>query len=65
MVASWACEVTEILDKEAVKKPSFVWGLEWPLKPNNQLRVPDIHISVSAVYDTLEIHFSCIHVHIV
>ena len=28
MVASWACEVTEILTQRSTEEASFVWGLE-------------------------------------
>ena len=34
LVTSWACEVTEILKQRSTEEASFVWGLEWPHKPN-------------------------------
>ena len=34
MVASWACEVMEILTQRGSEEASIVRGLEWPHKPN-------------------------------
>ena len=48
MVASWACEVTEILKQRSTEEDSFVWGLKSPHKP----KIPDIHIAVSVDHDT-------------
>ena len=39
MIASWACEVTEILTQRSTEEASFVSGL-------------DIDIAVSVAYDT-------------
>ena len=52
MVASWACEVTEILTQKALKKPLVCEDysdLTSPTTCSNQ--IPDIDIAVSVVYD--------------
>ena len=59
-VASWACEITEILTQEALEKPLLCEDYSDLTSPNSN-KIPDIHITVFVVYDT----FSCMHVHIV
>ena len=51
MVASWACEVTEILTQRSTEEASFVWGLEDPISPASN-QIPDIDVAVSVLYDT-------------
>ena len=52
MVASSACEVTEILtQREAVKKPLLCEDHSDLTSPTSN-RIRDIHIAVTVVYDT-------------
>ena len=51
MVASWACEVTEIPHKEAPRKLRLCEDYSDLTSPTSN-QIPDIHIAVSVVYDT-------------
>ena len=50
MVASWACDVTEI-HKEALKKPPMCEDYNDLTSPTST-HIQDIYIAVSVVYDT-------------
>ena len=50
MVASWACEVTDILTQRSTEEASFVCGLQITSPTSNH--IPDIDITVSVIYDT-------------
>ena len=50
MVASWACEVTEIFAQRSTEEASFVYSD--PTNPASH-PIPDKDITVSVVYDTL------------
>ena len=60
MVASWACEVIEILTQRNSEEDSFVWGLEWPHKPNKQPYTRYVHFAVSVEYYTLKKFPACV-----
>ena len=49
MVASWACEVTEIFAQRSTEEASFVYSD--PTNPASH-PIPDKDITVSVVYDT-------------
>ena len=34
LVASWACEVIVILTQKKLPQCFFLWGFQWPHKPN-------------------------------
>ena len=50
MVATWACEVTEISHKEAVKKPLLCEDYSDLTSPTSN-HIQDIGIAVSVAYD--------------
>ena len=63
MVASWACEVTEILTQR-----SLFWARISDLTSPTSNKIPAVHIAVSVVYDSLKILFphacsSCLIIH--
>ena len=53
MVASWACEVTEIITQRSanIRKPLLCEGYGDHTGPSSN-QIPDVHIAVSVVYDT-------------
>ena len=51
IVASWACEITEILTQETLEKPLLCEDYSDLTSPNSN-KIPDIHITVFVVYDT-------------
>ena len=50
MVASLACEVTEILTQRSTEGTSFVFCSDITIPTSN--KIPDIYVAVSIVYDT-------------
>ena len=60
MVASWACEVTEILTQRSTEGISCVFCSDITIPTSN--KIPDMHMAVSIVYDTFFNSFSYIRV---
>ena len=52
MVASWACEVTEILTQRSTEEAYVLCGDYSDLTSPTSNQIPDIHIAVSVVHDT-------------
>ena len=65
MVASWACEVTEILTQRGSEEDSLYEDYSDPTHPTFN-KIPDIYTWLFLLYVTLfKKYFSCICVHIV
>ena len=69
MVASWACEVTEILTQRSTEENLLCEDYSDLTSPISH-KIPDMHTAVSVVYDTYKIflhvcsyclirHFDC------
>ena len=67
MVASWACEVTEILTQKALKTTLLCedYSNHGDLTSPTSNKILDMHKTVSVIYDTLKKYFSFMRVHIV
>ena len=63
LVASWASEVTEIVTQRSTEVCLCKGYSDLTSPTSNQ--IPNIHNTVSVVYDTLKNSFSRMHVHIV